>query len=226
MRAKYDDQLLHPEKYRRRYSSNYGKKKQGNYGDSFEIGRDIVVSTDEEFLNILRSKKVTSNGSLCLYEYEIPSDIVNFDTVYIKPPVLYIPTEISAVSCKLSEGEVMKTSDGEKDWFRITSVRTAEMTQTTWLVDIEIEAIEGDLPRFPKIDYDGQIIGGVSSLSFDNESNPLSDVFEFKGTAYDGQMVDNMLYSGNLVISEALLRAEAERFPVESNIQSLTVIIK
>ena len=30
VRAKYDDQLLHPEKYRRRYSSNYGKKKQGN----------------------------------------------------------------------------------------------------------------------------------------------------------------------------------------------------
>ena len=29
MRAKYDDELLHPEKYRRRFSYNYGKGKQG-----------------------------------------------------------------------------------------------------------------------------------------------------------------------------------------------------
>ncbi len=193
-----------------------------SYGEFFEIAEDVVVATDEEFTNILRRKSCKPEGSRYVYTFSLKDPI---DRIYIFPPTLYIPTEISTTSLELCSTKTPATLDG-KEWFAISSVSTERANETMYTVAINIEAHENTLPRFPKLEIDGKRIEGISSLNFNEDNNFDFGEFIFHLPSENCEDISSILENASLVVEDALLRVSAKDALFSSNIKSLDIIVE
>ena len=201
-------------------------------GEFFEIGRDIVVATDSNFNNPLKMRKcdVGDDGS---YTYEFHSE--NFDnikTVYIKPPILYMPAEITPVSVPMVAGKVarMSTEDANfetagANWFSVDTVNVEEASKGVYMVKIVVGAKAKDLPRFPKLVNGETQIGGISALHFDENDNFEYGEFSFSINASSEKEAAMIVATSSLVVSDALIRVDANVSVIASNVKSLSVVV-
>jgi hypothetical protein len=187
-----------------------------SYGQDFEIGRDITVATDPNFENVLRPRSCTPNGSLYTYKYDIDEAV---DTVYVAPPVLYVPKTIEPYCVPLYSDE-----DGE--WFSISDVRTTKAGAGMYAVTVEIEPFDNTLPRFPKLDIgDGTVGITARSTSHNFNADFMFDysVFSFTVYAEDEERLNEMLKTASIVVEDALVIVEAKDVLFSTNITKLDV---
>ena len=196
---------------------------------NFEVGKPIEVTTDSNFTTPLRLTNSKSNGASYDYTFKLGND-KSLSKVYIKPPVLYVPTKITSVSTILDEGQTLKMSSKDRsyesagaDWFSINALDISEFTEGTYRVKVTVDAITKDLPRFPKLCIGGKEVGGIASLDFDNNSVWKSGEFLFDVFAASEQEVAAQLASADLTVNEALIRVASSDLTVSSNVKSLVV---
>lgn len=190
------------------------------YGDSFEIGKDIVVATDSDFSNPLRRKSCIVEDSNYVYTFEMPEPA---DSVYIEPPILYVPTEVSPFTISLAEGS-STTPDGT-EWFSIESVETTGSTGGRFRVRIAIIPNTEDLPRFPELVSSEQRVGGMSSLKF-KENEFIFGEFIFYIPAITLEDAESWINNSSLEVNEALVTVKATDLSFSSNIKTLSIIEK
>ena len=200
-------------------------------GEFFEIGRDIVVATDSNFNNPLRMKNCdVGDGS---YAYEFNSEnLDNIKTVYIKPPILYMPVEITPVSVPMVAGKVAKMSTEDvnfetagANWFFVDTVNVEEESEGVYRVKIVVGAKAKDLPRFPKLVNGETQIGGISALHFDENDNFEYGEFLFSINASSEKEAAMIVATSSLVVSDALIRVDANDLAIASNVKSLSVVV-
>ncbi len=201
-------------------------------GEPFEIGRDIIVAADSDFEDVLRiTNRVSSDNGNYTYELD-SSNISNLKTVYIKPPILYMPTEIAPISISLATGEVAKViSENEdrlgsvgEDLFSVDSINIEESSDDIYIVRVIVDAISKDLPRLPKLVNGNNQIGGVSVLHFDENDDFKYGEFLFHINASSEDEAEMIAGESSLVISDILMRVDAGTSSMSSNIKSLDVV--
>lgn len=203
-------------------------------GEFFEIGRDIIVATDSDFTNTLRMKSCDASSGNYVYEFNVDG-VSLFDKVYVKPPILYMPVEISSVTVPLSIASGLETETeiisidteleiSETDWFTVESVSVQGGTDGIYTVKVMIDAVSKDLPRFPKLCIGDSTIGGLSSLYFDENDNFDFGEFIFYINADSEAEAETTLAEASLVISDALIRVDADKMLFSSNTKSLSVV--
>lgn len=200
-------------------------------GTFFEIGRDIVVSTDPDFTAPLRLKNCTENNGTYRYEFRI-SNAERLKTVYIQPPILYVPAEITPITLPLTKGQTAKLSTEAAafqtagiNWFSIDTISIEPFSDGVYAAKIVVDAIGADLPRFPKLTIGQNQLGGISALSFDEKDRFQSGEFLFYIHAASQADAALMLSAASLTVSDALIRVDTEKLAFSSDIKSLSVVI-
>lgn len=186
-----------------------------SYGQDFEIGRDITVAADPDFENVLRPCSCTPNGSLYTYRYGIDEAV---NTIYVAPPVLYVPKTIEPYYVPLY-------SDEDGGWFSISDVRTKKAGAGVFSVTVEIEPFDNTLPRFPKLDFgDGTSITARSTSHNFNSDFMFGDAkFIFTVYADDEERLNEILKTASIVVEDALVSVEAKDVLFSTNITKLDV---
>lgn len=194
-----------------------------SYGEYFEIFKHIVVSTNSDFTKPLRMNRCVPEDGKYVYEFKMTEPI---DTIYIEPPILYTPTEISPISTKLVEGASAKYSDGT-EWFSIASVKTSELSDGRYRVSVYITPNSSDiLPRSPKLAIGEKELGGINSMNF-NESDEFDvGVFTFYVSADSIEEASSLINDSLLVVKDALVKVHVKGLTYSSNIKTLSVIEK
>jgi len=192
----------------------------------FEIGRDIVVAADSSFENPWRMRRCNVVDENYVYEFE-PENLSDLKGVYIKPPILYMPVEITPVSVPIVEGEMARMSTGDMefgtvgtDWFSVDTVDIEKYLEGVYKVRVVVKANAKDLPRLPKLVNGETRIGGTSALNFDQNDN--FDYGEFLFTVNAGS--EKEVAASSLVVSDALIRVEAGDLDISSNVKSFFVV--
>jgi hypothetical protein len=187
-----------------------------SYGQDFEIGRDITVAADPDFENVLRPRSCTPDGSLYTYKYDIDAAV---DTIYVAPPVLYVPKTIEPYTVPLY-------SDEGGEWFSISDVKTVKAGAGMYGVTVEIKPYNNTLPRFPKLDIgDGTALITTGSTSHNFNSDFMFDnaKFSFTVSAEDEERLNEMLKTASIVVEDALVSVEARDVLFSTNITKLDV---
>ena len=200
-------------------------------GEFFEIGRDIIVAADSSFNNPLRMKSSNVKDGCYVYEFDA-TDLGEAKTVYIKPPILYMPTGITSVSVPLAAGKVAKMSaedvkfeTASSNWFSIDSVGVEDNTEGCYTVRVSILANGKDLPRFPKLVNGTTQIGGISALRFNETDDFESGEFLFTVNAGSQKEALKMVAESSLVVSDALIRVDTDELAFSSNVKSISVVV-
>ncbi len=144
------------------------------------------------------------------------------DTIYIKPPVLFVPSESVDVCTPAVEGAVAMI--GEDEWFSIRSVDVVRQYERGYNVVITIDALGTDLPRFPELHYNGLETGGLSSLTLDPDGTFVVGEFIFATDCEDESQAAELVSGAELVVTEKLVRVEAKDIEVQSNVIALDVV--
>lgn len=197
-------------------------------GEYFEVGRDIIVATDPDFTNVLQMTGCKPADGIYVYEYDAKG-LDDVKTLYVIPPIVYVPTEITPVSVPLAEGKVAKFSDDDpdakiagKEWFTVESVDIAESGAAT----VVINALSGDVPRFLKI-----VNGESEYANLSSVNNFKNDTIDFDYGEYTFALpIDSedeaaaFMESASLVVTDALIRVDADDLPISSSIKSISVV--
>ena len=196
-------------------------------GSFFEIGRDIVVSTSPDFSAVLRKSGSTAEDGRYIYEYPVNGTAPT--TLYVKPPILYMPTEIDAFTVPLmpAGGSLSTENMGslEKPWFTVSKVNAAEASDGIYSIQATITPNTVDLPRFPRLVVGDQVIGGVATLNFDEDGNFASGVFQYDEKADSKEAALAQVANANIVVENALLRVDSSKLRIGSSVQSVTVTV-
>ena len=192
------------------------------YGEHFEIAKDITVATDRQFTNTLRIAGCVPKEEY--YEYTFRDIIKDTDTIYIAPPVLYVPIEINAASIPLTTGSVLETEDGNS-WFTISTITVGDAVNGICPVSAMIIPNGDFLPRFPRIIVGEKTFGGIVSSIFDDNAVLSSGEFIIYVEANTSEEASTMLMDATLMLDQALLRVYAKDAVFSSNIKSLNVVV-
>lgn len=197
-------------------------------GESFEIGQNITVATDREFTNVLQMKGGKPVDGIYVYEFDA-SGLEDVKTLYVKPPILYVPTEITPVSVPLSEGKVAKINTGlsqskntGKDWFTVESVDIGGSGSAT----VTINALSGDVPRFMKIvNGESEYVNLSSVANFDNDTGNFEyGEYSFILPADSEDEAAAFMETASLVVTDALIRVDADDLPISTSTKSISVV--
>ena len=197
-------------------------------GEYFEVGRHIIVATDPDFTNVLQMTGCKPADGIYVYEYDAKG-LDDVKTLYVIPPIVYVPTEITPVSVPLAEGKVAKFSDDDpdakiagKEWFTVASVDIGSSGAAT----VVINALSGDVPRFLKI-----VNGESEYANLSSVNNFKTDNSDFKSGEYTFVLpIDSedeaaaFMESASLVVTDALIRVDADELPISSSIKSISVV--
>lgn len=197
-------------------------------GEYFEVGRHIIVATDPDFTNVLPMTGCKPADGIYVYEYDAKG-LDDVKTLYVIPPIVYVPTEITPVSVPLTEGKVAKFSDDDpdakiagKEWFAVESVDIGESGAAT----VVINALSGDVPRYLKI-----VNGESEYANLSSVNNFKTDTSDFKSGEYTFALpIDSedeaaaFMESAALVVTDALIRVDADDLPISSSIKSISVV--
>ena len=194
--------------------------------ESFEFGKHISVSTDNSFTQLIKMLRGLPDYELNRYVYTFEWN-EPVDTIYIKPPVLYIPTEIETVTLPITAGSIAMSSDG-KQWFEITEVSVSDSAIGIYNVLLTIAPLSEDLPRSPEIIVGEQsFAAGTTEYNFNENSVFDGGMFSFNIIAFDDDADEAaaILENATLNFSNALLKAYPDSMVVTSDIESLEIII-
>jgi len=197
-------------------------------GEYFEVGRHIIVATDRDFTNVLQMTGCKPADGIYVYEYDAKG-LDDVKTLYVIPPIVYVPTEITPVSVPLTEGKVAKFSDDDpdakiagKDWFTVESVDIGESGAAT----VVINALSGDVPRYLKI-----VNGESEYANLSSVNNFKTDTSDFDYGEYTFALpIDSedeaaaFMESAALVVTDALIRVDADDLPISSSIKAISVV--
>ncbi len=197
-------------------------------GEYFEVGRHIIVATDPDFTNVLQMTGCKPADGIYVYEYDAKG-LDDVKTLYVIPPIVYVPTEITPVSVPLAEGKVAKFSDDDpdakiagKEWFTVASVDIGSSGAAT----VVINALSGDVPRFLKI-----VNGETEYVTLTSVNNFKTDTSDFDYGEYTFALpIDSedaaaaFMESAALVVTDALIRVDADDLPISSSIKSISVV--
>jgi len=193
-------------------------------GAFFEIGKEMVVSTDRNFTNPLKLVKCDAKEGSYLYEYSV-KDFENIDTVYIKPPVLYMPTSIHTVSIPLRIGEVAEmvkdeasTKAKSNEWFQIENIESGDREEAGYPVKVTVKGLMNDLPRFPRIKTEGNEIGGISALTFNEDDEFENGEWLFYLEANSIEQLQEIIEDSTIEISDSLVKVAVDSVECSSNI--------
>lgn len=195
-----------------------------DYGTGFEIGQDIRVYTDSALTNELSKIRCTPENGNYNYEFEWGGDV---DTIYITPPVLYIPTEIDKEVFPLSAdmaSSPVDMSEEPDEWFSISDISVDEYSDGVYSVAVSIIPNNDELPRFPMLVVGEERIGGMSSLDFD-EGGFSSGEFVFYVPCDDIELLRAQLSAAYIEIEDSLSVARASDLSLTSSVKSLRVVI-
>lgn len=188
-------------------------------GAFFEIGRDIVVATDRDFSAQLRRSGSTVEGNRYIHQYLVKGAVP--ETLYIKPPILYIPTEIDAVTVPLRP-----VDDAPVDaWLTVSAIDAKEAAEGMYTILVTVTANTADLPRFPRLVVGDRVIGGAAALNFDEDGNFASGVFQYDVKADSKEAALTQVANANIVVENALLRVDSSKLRIGSDVQSVTVVV-
>lgn len=196
-----------------------------DYGTGFEIGQDIRVYTDSALTNELSKIRCTPENGNYNYEFEWGGDV---DTIYITPPVLYIPTEIDKEVFPLSAdmaSSPVDMSEEPDEWFSISDISVDEYSDGVYSVAVSIIPNNDELPRFPMLVIDGESIGGMSSLNFDEGGCFSSGEFVFYVPCDDIELLKAQLSAAYIEIEDSLSVARASDLSLTSSVKALRVVI-
>lgn len=184
---------------------------------AFEIGKDIEVATDPDFTTLLKMESCRPDGDSYIYSF-YTDNINRLKTVYVKPPILYMPTEITPVSLPLIPGQTATLSyDGrEEDWFTVEAVSPEDSA-----IHVTIQGIGSHLPRLPKLETAAGQVGGTADLTLREDGTFASGVFSFQLADPSGASVAD----ATLTLCEALLATTPERLDITPDSPSISVVI-
>lgn len=94
------------------------------------------------------------------------------------------------------------------------------------MVKVVADAKTLDLPRFPKLCIGDKQLGGITALSFDKNDNFDYGELLFYVDASSEEEVLEMLKGASLLVSDALVRVDAEELAISANVKSLSVIVR
>lgn len=197
-------------------------------GEYFEVGRHIIVATDSDFTNVLPMTGCKPAGGIYVYEYDAKG-LDDVKTLYVKPPIVYVPTEITPVSVPLSEGKVAKINTGlsqskntGKDWFTVESVDIGGSGSAT----VTINALSGDVPRFMKIvNGESEYVNLSSVANFDNDTGNFEyGEYSFILPADSEDEAAAFMETASLVVTDALIRVDADDLPISTSTKSISVV--
>ena len=181
-------------------------------GGDYEIGRDILVSPNADLSDPLRSRGTSAvEPGYYIYTYNCA---VETDTLYLRPPLLYKPMDITPVSVPLTAGATAVDAAGE-DWFTLTSMAVSGGEGAAYEVKIKVECASDDpyvdIPRVPCLVLDGEDIGGgVSDLGFDQNNMWEDGTFRLTVFDTDGMEEEFPLDEVTLVVEDALVLTDPE----------------
>lgn len=201
-------------------------------GEAFQIGQDIVVSTDPNFetpLKITNCRVVDENY---IYQFNI-EDSSKIDTIYIRPPVLYKAVETVPVKVPLMEGQIVQRSieatdfkTAGLDWFLIDLISVEEASETLFLVRINITSDAEELPRLARIHTEGMELGGLTVLYFDEEDIFTKGEFLYYIEGDKEEDIVSKLEKSFLVIENALIRMDETKTRSSLNVKALPVAVE
>ncbi len=184
---------------------------------AFEIGKDIAVAADPGFTTLLKMESCRPEGDSYIYSFYV-DNVNRLKTVYVKPPILYVPTEITPVSLPLVPGQTaMLSYDGrEEDWFTVEMVNTEDSS-----INVTIQGVGSHLPRLPELETAAGQVGGTADLTLREDGTFASGVFSFQlAVPSDASVAD-----ATLTLREALLATIPERLDIVPDFPSISVVI-
>ena len=202
----------------------------GNNEQPFEIIRDIVVSTDSDFEDVLELERCTVEDNRYIYTFSATNK-ENIESVYIKPPVLYAPGNIDDVVVKVAENEVAKT-DNDENWFAITDIQVVKGNEDEFFLSVVLEPNTDSLPRNPELIIGDKVYPGNTAMKFDAEGNFTMGQFVFILPTTSLETLSKQISNeslealdGDLTIrvNDVLHRVEASK-KVFPDVRTLTVI--
>ncbi|MCL2366705.1 MAG: hypothetical protein FWC75_06615 [Oscillospiraceae bacterium] len=187
-----------------------------SYGESYEIIRHITVATDSEFRQVLEWEHGDWHGG-DWREYIFKLDgREQIDTIYIRPAIIYIPTEIVQVSMPVAlNASMSNTLNGSSQrgvndsWFSIYSMDVDNIEYGLYRLSIMITPYTADFPRFPTLMIGGRSYSGAVGTRFNEEGDLDLGRFTFRIQATDAETVWAELRSATIAVEEALLRADS-----------------
>lgn len=196
-----------------------------NY-DSYEIARDMRVSTSSDFSTELYSDGVTVSGSLLNYTFSTAEPA---DTVYILPALLYVQTAIDKVSVSL-EGEMVDgvyvLSSADNDWFNISSVSLERSQDVFYNVAVSFTLnYDTEVPRHVELVTGDTSTGGYSAFYYDENGNFTGGQLVFMLLAASREDAVQQLSSANIEITEVFRAMPASDAVVTSPNGQLEIII-
>ena len=187
--------------------------------DFFEIGKDLVVSTNKDMSEPLKLKLCTANEKTLTYQYELMDGI---EQVYIEPPVLYCPREIDSVKVALNEQEIC--FQGNNPWFTIQTVDIQENEGSNTSVSVTVDFITSSIPRLPKLVIDGQSYYCISEINYNADGTISDGVFLYNLPKEINR--DRLDKDSAIEISSMLITISPENLDLSANIKNLVVIEK
>ena len=190
------------------------------YGSFFEIGKDLEVYADAEKNTPLKMMQCIPNDGEYTYIFSL---VDNIDTIWVVPPILYIPEQIEPVYCAAEAGSVAEGTDG-LPWFTITGSKAVKNGEHACTVSIVIEPASSDLPRFPKLIIEDQELGGTAAMNFDNDGTFISGEFQYIIKAADVEEAEEIVRGSKIVVCDKLKMVKAEGLDINSKDVALKVI--
>ncbi|MBR1989082.1 MAG: hypothetical protein IJ987_01315 [Firmicutes bacterium] len=198
----------------------------------FIIARDIEVATDSNFVNVLEFETCMVEDEKYVYTFDLGEN-ESVDNIFIKPPVLYMPDAVETSTVKASKNSVMRTETGDT-WFTVNDIAMEER-ETFYLMNVIIDPVTGDLPRYPELLIGDEVYYGNTAMKFDINGDFCEGQFIFilpKDTSaverVNGTSESSVEKQTDMTIriSNALNRVEADQTIRTSNVKTLAVIEK
>ena len=185
-----------------------------SYGEHFEVVRPISIAADRGFEQPFAfiGSDILENGQH-VYTFAYNG---NAHEIYVKPPVIYIPTEVETVSIPAALNATMQyavsatSEDRTRDtWFSISSIDVDVLERGLYQVSVEITPHTADFPRFPILATKDTSYEGTISLGLDEYGVFDRGAFLFWIPANSADEVTAILNDASITVKEAFIRAVA-----------------
>ena len=192
-----------------------------SYGSYIEIVRPMLVAADSEFTQPFTFMESIWSMEENQFVYTFEFDEQTFggrraSSIYVRPPVVYVPVEFETVSMPVAVGATMPVALDTSaarwgdPWFSISSVDVGELEIGEFLVSVMVTPYTADYPRLPKLVIDGnphEVL--VTHHRFDHNVEFIFAVFEFLVQADSVDEVYTMLEGAYITVDYAMFRTHA-----------------
>ena len=209
-----------------------------SYGDAVEIAQVPVAAADPDFTHTLELIQAVPAGGKSAYRYTFALE-EGTDTVYLAPPVLQIPVDISPVSLPLKDGGEPLTArlDGA-DWFTVSSLLLHSTPRQDgdgqlYTVTLTLDFAQEILLCNPQVEINGQRVrasswtvlqsSGVGGSIGKNALDTGQLTFSFPAESDEAAL--SILAGASLIAEEAAVRTEAEDAVFSASMSDVEIVV-